>query len=47
MAVVGIALDVKENRDRSAGFRAAHRQEVQLFDPLDENGRTARHNPLV
>ncbi|WP_244430255.1 type IV secretory system conjugative DNA transfer family protein, partial [Bradyrhizobium liaoningense] len=42
-----IALDVKkENWDRSAGFRAAHGQEVRLFDPLDENGRTARYNPL-
>jgi type IV secretion system protein VirD4 len=42
-----VALDVKkENWDRSAGFRAAHGQEVHLFDPLDENGRTARYNPL-
>jgi type IV secretion system protein VirD4 len=42
-----VVLDVKkENWDRSAGFRAAHGQEVHLFDPLDENGRTARYNPL-
>ncbi|NUR44792.1 MAG: type IV secretory system conjugative DNA transfer family protein [Sphingomonas sp.] len=42
-----VALDIKkENWDRSAGFRAAHGQEVHLFDPLDENGRTARYNPL-
>ena len=42
-----VALDVKkENWDRSAGFRAAHGQEVHLFDPLDEDGRTARYNPL-
>jgi len=42
-----VVLDVKkENWDRSAGFRAAHGQEVYLFDPLDENGRTARYNPL-
>ncbi|OSJ29692.1 type IV secretion system protein VirD4 [Bradyrhizobium japonicum] len=42
-----VALDVKkENWDRSAGFRAAHGQEVHLFDPLAENGRTARYNPL-
>ncbi|MHC2754483.1 hypothetical protein ACVIWV_009997 [Bradyrhizobium diazoefficiens] len=42
-----VALDVKkENWDRSAGFRAAHGQEIHLFDPLDENGRTARYNPL-
>lgn len=42
-----VALDVKkENWDRSAGFRFSHGQEVHLFDPLDENGRTARYNPL-
>ncbi|MGY3613926.1 type IV secretory system conjugative DNA transfer family protein [Bradyrhizobium sp. USDA 10063] len=42
-----VALDVKkENWDRSAGFRASHGQEVHLFDPLDENGCTARYNPL-
>ncbi|MCK1333336.1 type IV secretory system conjugative DNA transfer family protein [Bradyrhizobium sp. CW9] len=42
-----VVLDVKkENWDRSAGFRAAHGQEVHLFDPLEENGRTACYNPL-
>ena len=42
-----VVLDVKkENWDKSAGFRAAHGQEVHLFDPLEENGRTARYNPL-
>ena len=42
-----VVLDVKkENWDKSAGFRAAHGQEVHLFDPLEESGRTARYNPL-
>lgn len=42
-----VVLDVKkENWDRSAGFRSAHGQEVHLFDPLEENGRTACYNPL-
>ncbi|HEV2603764.1 MAG TPA: type IV secretory system conjugative DNA transfer family protein [Microvirga sp.] len=43
-----VCLDVKrENWERTAGFRAAHGQEVHLFDPLDEEGRTARYNPLT
>ena len=42
-----VVLDIKkENSDKSAGFRAAHGQEVHLFDPFDANGRTARYNPL-
>ncbi len=42
-----VVLDVKrENWAASAGFRAAHGQEVILFDPLDPEGRTARFNPL-
>lgn len=42
-----VCLDVKrENWERTAGFRAAHGQEVHLFDPLDEEGRTAQYNPL-
>lgn len=42
-----VCLDVKrENWDRTAGFRAAHGQEIYLFDPFDEEGRTARYNPL-
>ena len=42
-----VVLDVKkENFEKSAGFRSAHGQEVYLFDPLDENGCTARYNPL-
>jgi type IV secretion system protein VirD4 len=42
-----VVLDVKrENWDATAGFRAAHGQEVLLFDPLDPEGRTARYNPL-
>lgn len=42
-----VVLDVKrENWDATAGFRAAHGQEVLLFDPLDPEGRTARFNPL-
>ncbi|KPH73544.1 type IV secretory system conjugative DNA transfer family protein, partial [Bosea vaviloviae] len=43
-----VALDVKkENFDRTAGFREASGQAVVLFDPLDEQGRTARYNPLA
>jgi len=42
-----VVLDVKrENWDATAGFRAAHGQQVFLFDPLDPQGRTARYNPL-
>jgi len=42
-----VVLDVKrENWAASAGFRAAHGQEVVLFDPLDPDGCTARFNPL-
>lgn len=42
-----VVLDVKrENWAASASFRAAHGQEVILFDPLDPEGRTARFNPL-
>lgn len=42
-----VCLDVKrENWERTAGFRAAHGQEVHLFDPFDEEGRTAQYNPL-
>lgn len=42
-----VVLDVKrENWEASAGFRAAHGQEVVLFDPLDPERRTARFNPL-
>lgn len=42
-----VVLDVKrENWEASAGFRAAHGQQVVLFDPLDPEGRTARFNPL-
>jgi len=42
-----VVLDVKrENWEATAGFRAAHGQEVHLFDPLDPEGRTARYNPL-
>lgn len=42
-----VVLDVKrENWEASAGFRAAHGQQVLLFDPLDPAGRTARFNPL-
>ncbi|HEX7884541.1 MAG TPA: type IV secretory system conjugative DNA transfer family protein, partial [Phenylobacterium sp.] len=42
-----VVLDVKrENWEASAGFRAAHGQDVILFDPLDPDGRTARFNPL-
>lgn len=42
-----VVLDVKrENWDATAGFRAAHGQDVVMFDPLDAEGRTARFNPL-
>jgi type IV secretion system protein VirD4 len=42
-----VVLDIKrENWFASAGFRAAHGQDVILFDPLDPEGRTARFNPL-
>jgi type IV secretion system protein VirD4 len=42
-----VVLDVKrENWQASAGFRAAHGQQVILFDPLDPAGQTARFNPL-
>lgn len=42
-----VVLDIKrENWDASAGFRAAHGQDVILFDPFDPQGRTARFNPL-
>lgn len=42
-----VVLDVKrENWDATSGFRAAHGQDVHLFDPLDADGRTSRYNPL-
>lgn len=42
-----VVLDVKrENWEATAGFRAAHGQQVFLFDPLAPDGRTARYNPL-
>jgi len=42
-----VVLDVKrENWEASAGFRAAHGQQVILFDPLEPDGRTSRFNPL-
>jgi type IV secretion system protein VirD4 len=42
-----VVLDVKrENWEASAGFRAAHGQQVLMFDPFDAEGRTARYNPL-
>ncbi|OBX17933.1 conjugal transfer protein TraG [Erythrobacter sp. QSSC1-22B] len=42
-----VVLDVKrENFDASAGFRAAHGQQVFLFNPTARDGRTARYNPL-
>lgn len=42
-----VVLDIKlENFEISAGYRAAHGQEVFLFAPFDEEGRTHRYNPL-
>lgn len=43
-----VVLDIKrENWDRTAGYRAAHGQDVFLFDPFDPEGRTSRYNPLT
>lgn len=42
-----IVSDIKgENFTRTAGFRAAHGQEVHLFDPLSARECSARWNPL-
>ena len=42
-----VVLDIKlENFDITSGYRAAHGQEVYLFCPFDEKGRTHRYNPL-
>lgn len=42
-----VVLDIKrENYALTAGFRRAHGQEVYLFDPFAEDGRTHRYNPL-
>ncbi|MBS0341349.1 MAG: type IV secretory system conjugative DNA transfer family protein [Proteobacteria bacterium] len=42
-----IVSDIKgENFTRTAGYRAAHGQEVHLFDPLSEKECSARWNPL-
>lgn len=42
-----VVLDIKrENWEATAGYRAAHGQQVLLFDPLDPQRRTARFNPL-
>ena len=42
-----IVSDIKgENFTRTAGFRAAHGQQVHLVDPLSERERSARWNPL-
>jgi type IV secretion system protein VirD4 len=42
-----VVLDIKqENFDLTSGFRAAHGQEVYLFNPFAEDGRTHRWNPL-
>lgn len=42
-----VVLDIKlENFDITSGFRAAHGQDVYLFCPFDEHGRTHRYNPL-
>ncbi len=43
-----IVNDIKgENWTRTAGYRAAHGQQVYLFDPLAPDARTARWNPLA
>jgi len=42
-----VVLDVKlENFLITSKFRAKHGQEVYLFNPFDENGKTHRFNPL-
>ncbi|WP_455289681.1 type IV secretory system conjugative DNA transfer family protein [Cupriavidus necator] len=43
-----VVLDIKqENFDLTSGFRAAHGQEVFLFNPFAEDMRTHRYNPLA
>jgi type IV secretion system protein VirD4 len=43
-----IVSDIKgENWTRTAGLRAAHGQEVHLFDPLSETERSSRWNALA
>jgi type IV secretion system protein VirD4 len=42
-----VVVDIKrENFDVTAGYRAARGQAVYLFAPFDEEGRTARWNPM-
>jgi type IV secretion system protein VirD4 len=42
-----VVLDIKgENYDVTAGYRAAHGQEVYAFSPFDEGARSHRWNPL-
>ncbi|SPE27260.1 Type IV secretory pathway, VirD4 component (fragment) [Burkholderiales bacterium] len=42
-----VVVDIKrENFEITAGFRARHGQQVHLFAPFDEQGRSARFNPL-
>lgn len=42
-----VVLDIKlENFKLTSGFRAAHGQEVYLFSPFAEDGKTHRWNPL-
>ena len=42
-----VCTDIKrENWTKTAGFRARHGQACYLFDPLAEDGRTARWNPF-
>lgn len=43
-----VVLDVKqENYDITAGYRRKYGQEVYLFNPFAEDGRTHRYNPLA
>jgi type IV secretion system protein VirD4 len=42
-----VCVDIKrENWTVTAGYRATHGQDVFLFDPFNEEGRTARWNPF-
>ncbi|MCX5844718.1 MAG: type IV secretory system conjugative DNA transfer family protein, partial [Deltaproteobacteria bacterium] len=42
-----VVLDIKqENFKKTAGYRKLHGQEVFLFNPFAEDGRTHRYNPL-
>lgn len=42
-----VALDIKGDlEEQTSGFRAAHGQDVFVWEPFNEEGRTHRYNPL-